>query len=55
MTIVNFLLLRSPSAASADSLPTPLSNDSTGQSVGVLVPLRNEAENVQGLISTLSE
>jgi len=55
MTLVNFLLLRSPSAASTASLPTPLSNDSVSQSVGVLVPLRNEAENVQDLISTLSE
>ncbi len=55
MTIVNFLLLRSPSAASTASLPTPLSNDSASQSVGVLVPLRNEADNVKDLILTLSE
>jgi cellulose synthase/poly-beta-1,6-N-acetylglucosamine synthase-like glycosyltransferase len=50
MTIVNFLLLRSPSVAI-----TPLSDDSVSQSVGVIVPLRNEAENVKDLISTLSE
>jgi cellulose synthase/poly-beta-1,6-N-acetylglucosamine synthase-like glycosyltransferase len=55
MTIINSSLLRSPSVASAPSLPTPLSSDSVSQSVGVLVPLRNEADNVKDLISTLSE
>jgi cellulose synthase/poly-beta-1,6-N-acetylglucosamine synthase-like glycosyltransferase len=55
MTITNFLLLRSPSAAITPSLPTPLSTDIVGETVGVFVPLRNEADNVKDLISTLSE
>ena len=55
MTIINFLLLRSPSAAITASLPTPLSTDIVGETVGVFVPLRNEADNVKDLISTLSE
>ena len=55
MTIINFLLLRSPSAAITPSLPTPLSTDIVGETVGVFVPLRNEADNVKDLISTLSE
>ncbi len=55
MTITNFLLLRSPSAAITPSLPTPLSTEIVGETVGVFVPLRNEADNVKDLISTLSE
>ena len=55
MTMINSLLLRSPSLISTSFSTTPLSNDSVGQSVGVFVPLRNEEENVKDLISTLSE
>ena len=55
MGIINFLLLRSPSVATTPSLLTPLSTDRVSETVGVFVPLRNEAENVKDLISTLSE
>jgi len=44
IAIVNFFLLRKPNTTSQLS-----------QSVGVILPLRNEAENVEGLITTLFE
>jgi cellulose synthase/poly-beta-1,6-N-acetylglucosamine synthase-like glycosyltransferase len=55
MGIINFFLLRSPSVAITPSLLTPLSTDRVSETVGVFVPMRNEAENVKDLISTLSE
>ena len=42
MTLVNFFLIRTPGAVG-------------DQTAGVLVPLRNEAENIRDLISTLSQ
>jgi len=58
--MINFFLLRSPdyaeytvAANSTGSLT--LSERNLAETVGVVIPLRNEAENIQDLISTLAE
>lgn len=43
ITIFNFLLIRSPQRVSV-----------LDSSVGVIIPLRNEAENIEGLVATLA-
>jgi glycosyltransferase involved in cell wall biosynthesis len=58
MTVSNFFLLRSPdsikgsSPVNSNGLTAPAIH--RGDTVAVVVPLRNEAENIQDLISTLA-
>jgi glycosyltransferase involved in cell wall biosynthesis len=60
MTMINFFLLRSPDSAeytvAANSTGSlTFSERNLAETVGVVIPLRNEAENIQDLISTLAE